>query len=343
MQNKTRTTVKDVALAAGVSASTVSRVISNNPRISRATKEKVFKVMEELKYEPNAIARSLANRRTGIIGVILPVRSTENLLNPFFTEALRGIVQGASKHNYDVLLSTNSRTKDELSQIKSFIRGGKGDGLILMTSSEHDPNLEYLLETDFPFTVIGSSSGYRINTVDNDNVKAAFDLTRHIIGEGKTNLYFAGCDKALNVTKDRLQGFINVLAEAGLPFSPAKVYTGEFNEETGKKFAGKMLKLKIKPDAVVATDDVIAFGIAKTLADAGMGIPEDIAIGSFNNSILSRYSDCQLTTVDINAYQLGDQSVEQLCTAIETGARDLKMVIDHTLIIRQSTAGGGKK
>lgn len=82
-----------------------------------------------------------------------------------------------------------------------------------------------------------------------------------------------------------------------------------------------MLKLKIKPDAVVATDDVIAFGIAKTLADAGMRIPEDIAIGSFNNSILSRYSDCQLTTVDINAYQLGYQSVEQLCTAIETGAR----------------------
>ncbi|MFB0918975.1 MAG: LacI family DNA-binding transcriptional regulator [Clostridiaceae bacterium] len=338
MSIKSRITVKDVAIAAGVSTATVSRVISDNPRISQETKDKVHKVMEALKYEPNAIARSLASQKTGIIGVIMPVRSTENLLNPFFPEALRGIVQGASKYDYDILLSTNSKAKDETSAIKSFIRGGKVDGLILMTSSENDPNLIYLMETDFPFTVIGSDSGFKINTVDNDNVKAAIDITEHIIRRGKKNLYFAAGDKTLNVTKDRLLGFKKALEKHGLPYSDKRVYTGDFNEESGKNIANKLLELKVRPDAVVATDDVIAFGLAKTMTDAGLKIPEDIAIGSFNNSILSRYSECQLTTIDINAYDLGDKAVEQVYEAISTGARNLKKIIKHTLIERQSTA-----
>lgn len=337
--NKGRITVKDVAEAAGVSPSTVSRVISDNPRISRQTKDKVLKVMEKLKFEPNAIARSLASRKTGIIGVIMPVRTTETLLNPFFPEALRGLVQGASKLGCDVLISTNSSAKDETGVIKSFIRSGKADGLILMTSRENDPSLDYLADTDFPFVVIGSGSGYEINTVDNDNVRAAFDLTEHIIKKGKKNLAFAGGDIRLNVTKDRLTGFKKALEKWDIEFKEDMVHTGDFNEESGMRIGKELIESGKLPDAVISTDDVIAFGLASTFMDKGIRIPDDVAIGSFNNSVLSRYSKCDLTTVDINAYELGEKAVEVVSEAIATGDRNIRSLIPHTLVEIRNSRG----
>lgn len=150
-----QTTVKDVALKANVSPSTVSRVISNHPKISEETRVRVLKVMEELGYYPNAIARSLASRKTGTVGVILPNRSQDLLLNPFFPEALRGILKGAAAASYDVLLSSSTENKSELEIVKTFIRSSKVDGIILMSSKVDDETQEYLSGIDFPFSQIG--------------------------------------------------------------------------------------------------------------------------------------------------------------------------------------------
>ncbi len=339
MNRKAKPTVKDVARQAGVSPSTVSRVISNNPRISKATRDRVHKEMEALQYQPNAIARSLARSRTRIIGVIMPARESDTLLNPFFPEALRGIVTSASHYGYDVLLSTNSRNKEELDVIKNFIGGGKVDGLILMSSREHDPNIKYLTKTDFPFSVIGSDAGYSVNHVDNDNVRAAYDLTRHILETGKRNIYFASGPMELSVSKDRLAGYRKALTEAGISPNESKIFSGAFDEETGMRIAEEIFQGQDKPDAVVATDDVIAFGLSRTMTNFGYRIPEDIAIGSFNNSVLSRYSDSQLTTVDIHSFDLGGKCVDQLMEAIESGLRNGSTVIPHELVKRKSTLG----
>lgn len=339
MNRKTKPTVKDVAIKAGVSASTVSRVISNNPRISKATRDRVLKEMEALQYHPNAIARSLARSRTRIIGVIMPARESDALLNPFFPEALRGIVTAASRYGYDVLLSTNSRSKEELDVIKNFIGGGKVDGLVLMSSRENDPNIKYLMKTDFPFSVIGSDTGFAINHVDNDNIRAAYDLTNHILSTGKRNIYFAAGPLELSVSRDRLAGYRQALTEAGLPVDESHIYSGAFDEETGMRIAEAIFQGEDKPDAVVATDDVIAFGLSRTMTNLGYKIPEDIAIGSFNNSVLSRYSDAQITTVDIHSFDLGQKCVEQLMAAIEEGLRNGSAIIGHELIKRKSTLG----
>lgn len=339
MKKKVKPTVKDVAKQAGVSPSTVSRVISNNPRISKATRERVLKEMEILQYHPNAIASSLARSRTRIIGVIMPARESDALLNPFFPEALRGIVMAASRYNYDVLLSTHSKNKEELDVIKNFIGTGKVDGLILMSSREADPNIKYLKKTDFPFSVIGSDAGYSVNHVDNDNVRAAFDLTNHILATGKRNIYFASGPGELSVSKDRLAGYRQALTEAGIPLDDSHIFSGAFDEETGMRIAEEIFRCQDKPDAVVATDDVIAFGLSRTMINFGYKIPEDIAIGSFNNSVLSRYSDAQLTTIDIHSFDLGQRCIEQLMEAIEDGLRDGSAIISHELIKRKSTLG----
>lgn len=339
MSKTNKPTVKDVAKRAGVSPSTVSRVISNHPKISQATRDRVLKEMEALEYQPNAIARSLARSKTRIIGVIMPSNETDVLLNPFFPEALRGIVMAAARYEYDVLLSTNSKNKEEVDVIKSFIGGGKVDGLILMRSQEDDPNIRYLSTTDFPYALIGSWSGFEGNHVDNDNIQAAYELTRHILETGKRNIYFASGSLTYRVTQDRLAGYRKALKEFGLTGRDDQVFTGEFDEESGTRIAQAIFKIEDKPDAVVATDDVIAFGLSRAITGLGYKIPEDIAIGSFNNSVLSRYSDSQLTTVDIKAFELGEKSVELLMAAMDQGVRNGSEIIEHELIKRKSTLG----
>lgn len=295
--------------------------------------------MEALQYQPNAIARSLARSRTRIIGVIMPGKETDLLLNPFFPEALHGIVTSAARHGHDVLLSTGSKHRNELDVIKNLVGGGKVDGLILLRSREQDPNIQYLLKADFPFSVIGSGCGLPVNHVNNDNVAAARELTAHILETGRRNVFFASGPLELSVTAERLEGFRQALAGAGLPFREDHIFTGDFDEETGMRIAKEIFRSPQRPDAVVATDDVIAFGLARAITRLGYRIPRDIAIGSFNNSVLSRYSDSQITTVDIRAAELGKKSVEQLIAAIEEGLRGGSTVIEHQLIKRKSTLG----
>ncbi|GFR35154.1 LacI family DNA-binding transcriptional regulator [Thermobrachium celere] len=135
-------TIKEVAEKAGVSPSTVSRVISDSPRISEETKERVRKVMKELGYHPNAIARSLVSRTTNTIGIVMPRAADEVFLNPFFPEALRGIAKCTHQEGYCMLITTGNTDEEQLESLKTVVNGGRVDGLILMYSKINDPILK---------------------------------------------------------------------------------------------------------------------------------------------------------------------------------------------------------
>ena len=156
VKKRQRVTIKDVAREAGVSPSTVSRVISNNPRISRKTTENVLLHMKRLGYHPNAIARNLARNSSRTIGLIMPDRPGEALLNPFFPEALRGIIKAATKASYDILLSSTPPGSDDFRTVRELVSTAKVDGILLMTSKIENKSIEYLREMEFPFSVIGS-------------------------------------------------------------------------------------------------------------------------------------------------------------------------------------------
>lgn len=334
-------TVSDVAKIAGVSASTVSRVISDNPRISQSTKEKVLKIMDELGYYPNANARSLARNKTGTIGVIMPTTSEELFLNPFFPEALRGIVKGASNTEYDLLLSTNTEKDEELKIIKSFIRGSKVDGLILMSSKIDDVCIEYLRSIDFPFSLIGSPHNFvdEINYVDNDNDMAAYELTSFLIQIGRKRIAMIAGDKSLMVTNKRVEGYMKALDANHIDFEESLLFTGSFDEETGYKYGKEISEMKDRPDALIVTDDLVAFGAVKLFESINFSIPEEIVVASFNNSILSRYSNTPLTSVDINAVELGRQSMNLLIEAMELGITGKRVIIPYKIHKRKSTEG----
>jgi len=336
---KNQVTLSDVAKKAGVSPSTVSRVISNSPRISDSTKEKVEKCMDELGYYPNAIARSLAKNKTGNIGVNMPTRREDIFLNPFFPEALRGIVKAASNTGYDILLSTNTELEDELNSIKKLIRGSKVDGIVLMSSKIDDDNMDYLSSIDFPFSLIGTpyKEDSKINHVDNDNFMAAYELTMYLALIGKRNIAMIAADPNLMVTKKRIEGYKKAIQENNLDFNESQLFIGSFDEETGYKYGRELLNITPRPDTVIITDDLVAFGAIQVLESLNINIPEDIAVASFNNSLLSRYSQTPFTSVDVNAHDLGLESINLLVEAIEKGITNRKKIIPYKIHKRRST------
>jgi len=332
-------TIKDVAKLAGVSPSTVSRVISKNPKITPATSEKVFKYMKELGYYPNAIARSLASRKTGNIGVIMPTTSEDVLLNPFFPEALRGIANAASKAGYDLLLSTSAEKGEELKVVKNFIRGSKVDGIILMSSKVDDECIEYLRSFDLPFSLIGSphTCSDSINHVDNDNYMAAYELTRYLSMTGRKNIAMIAGDEKLMVTQKRVEGYKKALEESNIVPNQGLLFMGSFDEKTGYKYGSIIADLNPRPDAVIITDDLVAFGAMRMFESLNVEIPKDMAVASFNNSILSRYSNTPITSVDVNAVKLGKESIKLLVEAMENGVRGSKIIVPYTIHKRTST------
>lgn len=339
MLKKSSITIKDVAKKAGVSPSTVSRVISNNPRISKTTTERVLVIMDEMGYYPNAIARSLAINRTGTIGVIMPTTSEDIFLNPFFPEALRGIAKAAAKANYDLLLSTNAEKDEELKVIQNFIRGSKVDGIILMSSKLNDECIEYLCSIDFPFSLIGTPNIHvnETNHVDNDNFMAAYELTNHLISLGRKRIAMIAGDEELTMIQNRVEGYKRALEKANINFDKSLLFTGSFDEKTGNKYGEIIAKLKMRPDAVIVTDDLVAFGAVRVFEQLGVRMPEDISVASFNNSILARYANTPLTSVDVNAAILGKESMDLLVNAIEKGVRGKKVITPYTIFIRKST------
>lgn len=339
MIRKITVTIKDVAEKAGVSPSTVSRVISKSPRISKETTERINSIMDELGYYPNAIARSLAKNRTGTIGVIMPTTSEEIFLNPFFPEALRGIAKAAAKSNYDLLLSTNSEKDEELKVIQNLIRSSKVDGIILMSSKLDDESIEYLCSIEFPFSLIGTPNTHvsKTNHVDNDNFQAAYELTKHLIEADRRKIAMIAGDERLTVTKNRVNGYKKALKESGLSFNQDLLFTGSFDEKTGALYGEIIASLKERPDAVLATDDLVAIGALRTFQKLGIRVPEDIALASFNNSILARYSEISLTSVDINSATLGKEAMELVVDAIENGVKGNKVITPYTIFKRSST------
>ncbi len=341
MKKSKQVTANDVAKLAGVSSSTVSRVISDNPKISKATKTKVLKCMDELGYYPNANARSLAIKKTGTIGIIIPTTSEDYFSNPFFSESIRGIIKGASNSGYDLLVSTNTEKGEELKIIEKFIKGSKVDGVILMTSRVDDKCIEYLKSIDFPFSLIGSTYNRdeRINQVDNDNFLAAYELTKHIIDIGRKQVAMIVGDTDLIVSKKRIEGYKKALTESNMDFDEKLLFSGSFDEKTGYEYARQISEIKPLPDGLIVADDLVAFGAIKAFENLGINIPEDIAVASFNNSVLAKHSNIPLTSVDINAIELGRQAMNLLVEAIEDEVRGKKISIPYTIYERESTKG----
>lgn len=334
-----RVTLNDIAKIAKVSTSTVSRAIANNPKISVATREKIFKIMRELNYHPNIIARSLANKSTRIIGIIIPGMAEKAFQNPFFPEVLRGISSIAYKYKYNVLISSVSNLEEERQTLKQFAQGGITEGIILLASRVGDPSVAELTKLGFPFVVIGKPENEsEVNWVDNNNFTIGYELTKHFIQQGHRKIAFLGLSSNYIVTLDRLKGYKKALEDNGIPVDESLIVESKFIDDSGYELMKQLIERGKKPTGVMAGDDLLAFGAMKYINELGLKVPDDIGVSGFNNVQLANYSIPPLTSVEVNPFLLGSKAFELLLAAIDSDYKSYnRAIVPAELVIRDST------
>ena len=326
-----RATIKEVAKLAGVSPSTVTRVVQDKSTISEETKLKVRAAMKELDYHPNLNARSLVSQSTQVIGLVLPDDSDVFYQNPFFPTVLRGISQVASDYDYAIQISTGKDEERRLNAVKQMIYGKRVDGLIFLYSKPDDPLVQFAIDNEFPFLILGKAVSPFVSLVDNDNIQGGHDATTYFIDKGFKNIAFLAGNKELVVSQDRFQGYKKALKEADLPYREelVKFFFGFLLEDNSYK---TMEKLPIDNiDAIVTSDTLIAEGVMQYLNEKQLKRPV-ISFDSVKPRLpLDAY-------IDINAVELGKESFRTLHHIIRDH-KDKKNVcyrqlIPHTIVTR---------
>lgn len=330
-----KVTIKDVAREAKVATSTVSRVLSNSHKISEETKRKVNDAIKKLNYTPNIIARGLAQNKTRILAVVLPEEAEDLFSNPFFIQAMKGISICAQKENYYIMYAFKEEKASEREWVKRFTDSNLVDGLCLFNAKDNDESIEYLKEINFPFVVIGRPEAVKnILWVDNDNFEAMYKLTQILVDKGHRSIGFIGAKENLNVSKDRLNGFKQGLFSRNIEVNENLIIqTNEFFEEAGYK-AAEQIMMRNKLSAIVATDDLLAFGAQKLLRDKKI---ENIAVVGFNNIPLANYQNPPLASVDVNGERLGYFATKLLIDNLEFRENDKKFYIIETEFIERDS------
>ena len=328
-------TIKDVAREAGVATSTVSRVLSNNPRISDETRERVHEAVKKLNYKPNPIARSLANNKTRILGVIIPSKADDLLTNSFFINAMKGMSLYAQSKNYYITYAFTKENESEIESIKEITGANLVEGIILLRVNENDESIKYLKGMNFPFVAIGRPEDTKdVLWVDNDNFQAMYGIVNKLIKKGYKKIGFIGAMKSLNMSKDRLKGYKMALEVNGISYDDNLViHSTQFNEEEGYKAANNLIKDN-NVSAIVTTDDLLAFGVGKVIKENKIS---DMALVGFNNNQLAQYQIPPLASVHINADKLGYYAAKLLINNLEgdTGT-NTHYIVNTEFIERES-------
>lgn len=332
-------TIKDVAALAGVSPSTVSRTCKDNPSISRDTKEKVRRAMAQLGYDPSAAGSTASLQSCRTIGIILPPSPREAYENPFYLEAIRGISQFCNDRQYASTILTGRDNEEILSAIQFMMRKDQIDGFIVLYSRQDDEIIDYLYKEGLLYVLIGKAHRFANQTIyiDNDNLLAGQEATEYLYALGHRKIAYFGTDSTLLFSADRKAGYQSALLRHGITPNPA--YCIEENSPSCADGSAlqELLLLEDVPTAMVVSDDILAVALERACGRLGLSIPKDLSIISFNNSLFARLTSPQLTSIDVNSFQLGTEAASQLINHIENpNLPATKSIVPHTLVKRDS-------
>jgi len=330
-------TIKDIARILSISASTVSRALKDHPDINVDTKKAVNELAHKLKYQPNAVALSLKNSRSNTIGVIIP-----EIVHYFFSSVISGIEDVASQKGFTVIICQSNESYDrEVANARTLL-SHRVDG-ILVSISKNTLSFEHLLdiqEGGIPLVFFDRiAPEINADQVIIDDMEASYKATRHLIETGRKRIaHFAG-PQSLLIGRDRLQGYLNALSEAGIPIDNRLIIEAD-NFEKARNAVIEMLDAEIVPDGIFAVNDLTAIGAMQTIQKRGYKIPGDISIIGFSDGSFSGITDPNLTSVDQHGYEMGTTAAEILFNRIlsseEKYIPEIK-VLQADLIIRGSS------
>jgi DNA-binding LacI/PurR family transcriptional regulator len=339
MGNAKRATSRDVAKMAGVSRTTVSFVLNDVPnvQISEDTRRRVWQAADQLGYYPDASARSLARQRSGNVGVVL-CNSTDRLFSDvFLTEILSGIHEVIHPQGYHILLEAIEDMAAPDAYI-GLVRSRQVDGLIVSGPRSDDYPLRVLEDEGFPVVVLGHLPETSLCRVDIDNARAVRTVVDYLLYRGHRRIAFISQGPPIYAaTEARLRGYMQALSAAGLPYDQSLVCYGEFGQAGGYDAMKSLLQLEERPVAVLAGSDLVALGALAALRDAGLRVPDDVALVGFDDVPTASDVTPSLTTVHLPAQLLGRTAAEMLMRLVggeEVARRTI--LLDTHLVIRQS-------
>ena len=330
-----RATIADVAERAGVSTATVSRVINQTGPVAEETAAQVWAAVSELKYQPNAAAKGLASRKTNTLGLLVREIST-----PFFTPLFRGIEAGTSEAGYSLLIhAIQKAASPAITPIHRPLGEHNTDGLLVFASSMAEADLVDLHKRDFPLVLLHQAppDGLNIPYVTFENKSGARKLVDHLIEvHNYRRIAFLQGPEDQEDSYWRELGYREALEAHGIPFDPALVAVGGFEEKMAEISVGKWLAAGTRIDAIFAGDDESAVGTIIALQQAGKRVPEDIAVVGFDDVHFYRYMLPPLTTVRAPVEQAGREAARQLIQLIRTGQADPLTLLPTELVVRHS-------
>lgn len=331
-----RSTIEDVAKYTGVSIATVSRVINKSGTVAPQTAERVWEAIAELDYVPHAAARGLALSKTHTIGMILP-----NIGNHFLSSLLKGVASCATENGYTLLMYSTQRryAKQGTGDPNLPVALHNTDGLLIFSDALDSAEIIRLYNRQLPLVLLHRSppGDLKIPCVTFENKKGARALVEHLIAVHRYRriAFLAGFPNDED-SQWRELGYREALAAYGIPFDPALVGLGGFNEAIAAATVAQWLKDGLWFDAIFAADDESALGAMAALEQAGKRIPHDVALAGFDDIVLSRYLTPALTTVHAPIEKAGWVAVETLLQLIQSGQAEPLVLLETELVIRRS-------
>lgn len=329
-------TLEDIARKLNISVSIVSRALNNKYGVKKTTREMVKKAAEEMGYQPNAAARSLATRKTATLGVVLP-----SMADSYSTAVINGMEFMASKTGYSLLFSNSFEYQDYRDILNKMVFSQRVDGLIIIGSNiSQNPLIDELLEKEVPFVLLERNhSNPRSNCIWVNNIIGGYNATRYLIDKGHTRIAHIAGPLHLQTAIDRLEGYKKALAEAGLPYIEDYVIPQTYIWDGGYQAARVLLDQKPQCTAIFAANDPMAYGVLFAAYEAGLTVPGDLAVVGYDDLEFSAIMQPPLTTIRQPRFEMGEKAVSLLATVLKknlTGGEGTKIHLIPELIERAS-------
>lgn len=354
MAEKPKVTIHDIAKKLNVTASTVSRALNNNPRISESTRKTVLKTAKQLNYQPNNIAAALRHGKSHVIGVVVPTADRS-----FFASVVRGIEEIANKIGYKVIICQSYDNYEKEVQTIDALFSARVDGIIASVgkNTEDFTHFKRAQEKGIPLVLFDRTTPeLDVSQVMIDDYVGAYKMVQHLIQQGCRRIAHFTSPKKVSIFKERLRGYKDALKDHDIAFDPELVIDSNLQLTDGRDSMEKLLALKEPPDAVFSSSDYGAMGAMQVLKERGIQIPDQVALAGFSNEPFTSFTDPTLTTVDQLSITMGKVTAELFFEQLNSGVKDFipqKVILKPEIIFRKSTlrkhpeiqqkTAGGKK
>ena len=328
-------TIKEVAREAGVSVATVSRVFNDKGPVREETRLRIQEVAQRLGYAPHAMARSLITKKTGTLGVLLP-----DLYGEFFSEVIRGADLAARREGYHILVSSSHSDRSEVEAVLRALRG-RIDGIIVMSPEADARALGANLPATLPIVLLSCRvEGTAFDSINIDNYGGALAMIRHLAGLGHRRIAHVKGAPGNNDALERLLGYRDAMRSFADDGTEELEIEGDFSEASGYRAGGEILRMQPLPTAVFTANDAMAVGLLSALQEAGLRVPDDMAVAGFDDIPVARFLSPPLTTVRLDIADLGALAVQRLLLAMTRGEdRDRQHELLPTRLVIRGSCG----